>query len=99
MIHRLTLVVLLAVSGLIGSGQLTEGQGASLYPICRRCRHPISSSTESAAIPDLRFSNTVWNAGEGRLEIQGNPKPPKKKEQTIVRQIFQNIYDAPTAPV
>ena len=43
----------------------------------------------------MRFSNTVWNAGEERLEVQGNPKPPKKKDQNIVRQIYQNLYDAP----
>jgi hypothetical protein len=39
----------------------------------------------------LRFSNTVWNAGEGRLEIQGNPKPKKN----IAKQIYQNLYDDP----
>jgi len=43
----------------------------------------------------LRFNNTVRNLGPGRLEIQGNPKPPKKREPTAVRDIYQNLYDAP----
>jgi hypothetical protein len=39
----------------------------------------------------LRFGNTVWNAGEGRLEIEGNPNP----NPNGVKKIYQNLYDAP----
>jgi hypothetical protein len=96
MIHRLTLVVLLAVSGLLGSGQLAGGQGASLYPDLQTLPpSDLFFDKLSGGTYVLRFSNTVWNAGEGRLEIQGNPKPPKKKDQNTVRQIYQNLYDAP----
>lgn len=48
-------------------------------------RHPDDSATWI-----LRFANSVWNAGEGRLELESDidstdmPKP-----------IFQNLYDAP----
>ncbi len=35
----------------------------------------------------LRFSNIVWNAGEGRLELQGDPNPNGSNR------IYQNIYD------
>jgi hypothetical protein len=38
----------------------------------------------------LRFDNTVWNAGQGRLELEGNPRPRKKNAP-----IYQNLYDAP----
>ncbi|MCA9877472.1 MAG: hypothetical protein KC442_06815 [Thermomicrobiales bacterium] len=45
---------------------------------------------DNAEVHILRFSNTVWNAGEGRLELESDvdstdmPKP-----------IYQNLYDAP----
>ena len=34
----------------------------------------------------LRFDNTVWNAGQGRLELEGQKR----------RKIYQQLYDAPT---
>jgi uncharacterized protein YgiM (DUF1202 family) len=37
----------------------------------------------------LRFSNNVWNVGEGRLELQGNPNPNGSNA------VYQNIYDQP----
>jgi hypothetical protein len=49
-------------------------------------QHPADQATVI-----LRFANTVWNAGEGRLELESDldstdmPKP-----------IYQNLYDAPT---
>lgn len=96
MLHRLILVFILAASGLIGSGQLAGGQGASLYPDLQTLPpSDLFFDKISGGTHVLRFSNTVWNAGEGRLELQGNPKPPKKKERNIVRQIYQNLYDAP----
>jgi hypothetical protein len=95
MVHRLILILVLAVSGLMGSGQLAGGAGTPLYPDLRteppsQLRFDMASGTHI-----LRFSNTVWNAGEGRLEIQGNPNPPRKKKQNTIRQIYQNLYDAP----
>ncbi len=39
----------------------------------------------------LRFSNTVWNDGEGRLELQGDPRPDGSSK------VYQNVYDSPTA--
>ncbi len=36
----------------------------------------------------LRFSNTVWNAGEGRLELQGDPNPNGSNA------VYQNVYNA-----
>jgi hypothetical protein len=39
----------------------------------------------------LRFSNSVANLGEGRLELQGSTVP-----QTTPKPVFQNLYDAPT---
>jgi uncharacterized protein YgiM (DUF1202 family) len=38
----------------------------------------------------VRFSNVVWNAGEGRLELQGDPNPSGSNK------IYQNFYDART---
>jgi hypothetical protein len=97
-IHRLALVVLLVVGGLLGSGQMAGGQDASLYPDLQTLPpSDLFFDRISGGTHILRFSNTVWNAGEGRLEIQGNPKPPKKRDTTnnTLRQIYQNLYDAP----
>jgi hypothetical protein len=41
----------------------------------------------------LRFANTIWNAGEGRLELEGDPEPPA--EPHMARKVYQNLYDAP----
>ena len=38
----------------------------------------------------LRFSNVVWNDGEGRLELQGDPRPDGGNK------VYQNVYDSPT---
>jgi hypothetical protein len=39
----------------------------------------------------LRFTNTVWNAGPGRLELVGDVDP----NRTTVRKVYQHVYDAP----
>lgn len=39
----------------------------------------------------LRFTNTVWNVGEGRLELQA-PTAPKTGASG---QLYQNVFDAP----
>ena len=38
----------------------------------------------------LRFANTVWNAGEGRLELESDVDSGEQ-----VKPIYQNLYDAP----
>jgi hypothetical protein len=39
----------------------------------------------------LRFANTVWNAGEGPLELESEGDPTDDKPKPI----YQNLYDAP----
>jgi hypothetical protein len=39
----------------------------------------------------IRFTTTIWNAGQGRLELEGNVDPGK----SVVKKVFQNLYDAP----
>lgn len=39
----------------------------------------------------LRFTNTVWNAGEGRLELQA----PTAAQGDGGEELYQNLYDAP----
>jgi len=99
MIHRLLLIGIVAVSCFIGAGQLARGLAQGT--LC--CYPDLQTAPPADLFFDqrndgtylLRFSNTVMNMGPGRLEIQGNPKPRKKKEQDTVRQIYQNVYDAP----
>jgi hypothetical protein len=38
----------------------------------------------------LRFTNTVWNAGEGRLELESD-----SASSEVPQPIYQNLYDAP----
>ena len=96
MIYRLMLVCILTVSGLLGGGQLARGQSATLYPDLQTLPpSDLFFDKISGGTHILRFSNTVKNAGEGRLEIQGNPKAPKKRDTTTVKQIYQNLYNAP----
>src|SRR5215211_4790017 len=89
MIHRLLLICIVAVSCFIGAGQLARGQAQ--LPLC--CYPDLQTAPPADLFFDkrsdgtyiLRFSNTVMNMGRGRLEIQGNPKPRKKKDQDILR--------------
>ena len=67
--------------------------GPALYPDLRTSQ-PSNLYFDREVLSDgrshyvLRFSNIVWNAGEGRLEIQGDPSPSGSNL------IYQNIYDA-----
>ena len=64
MVHRLILILVLAVSGLMGSGQLAGGAGTPLYPDLRtEPPSQLQFDTTSSGTHILRFSNTVWNAG------------------------------------
>ncbi len=48
-------------------------------------QHPTKPATSI-----LRFANTVWNAGEGRLELESDSDSPD-----VPQPIYQNLYDAP----
>ncbi len=90
----MSLVVLLCV-GVIAplSVTTTRAVGPALYPDLRNAP-PSGLYFDRRVLSDglshyvLRFSNTVWNAGEGRLEIQGDPNPNRSNT------IYQNNYDA-----
>lgn len=69
------------------------GGGAPLYPELRtRPATKLSFDRLTDGTYVLRFNNTVWNAGEGRLEIEGNPNPTRNVAK---KKIYQNLYDAP----
>jgi hypothetical protein len=91
MMHRLILMLVVVIGGLVASGGLVSGADA-LYPDLRT-EKPTNLHFDqlSDGTHVLRFSNTVWNAGEGRLELEGNPHP----QQDASKQIYQNLYDAP----
>lgn len=90
----LVLALLLIASMLPGPGPGTAA-GAALYPDLKTTK-PSGLYFDRVTMSDglshfvLRFSNTVWNAGEGRLELQGDPNPSGNNK------IYQNIYDGTT---
>ena len=96
MVHRLgivALVVLGLLATLVPSGPGAKAVGAPLYPDLK-VLNPQELYFDTGYIGGtthylLRFSSTVWNAGEGRLELQGDPNP------NGAAGIYQNIYDAP----
>jgi hypothetical protein len=66
--------------------------GATLYPDLRTLPPSnLSFDRLNDGTHVLRFANTVWNAGEGRLELEGDPHP----RPGVAKKIFQNLYDAP----
>lgn len=42
----------------------------------------------------LRFTNEVWNAGDGPIELEA-PSPKKRKKRRRDMVLYQNLYDAP----
>lgn len=91
---RLGIVVLLLLGVLIPVIPSARAAGPPLYPDLKSL-NPSQLYFDTASLAGqhhylLRFSSTVWNAGEGRLEIQGDPDP------TGSSGIYQNLYDAPT---
>ncbi|CAA9586269.1 MAG: hypothetical protein AVDCRST_MAG88-3986 [uncultured Thermomicrobiales bacterium] len=78
-------VVLLGAAGFGAAG----GAGPARHPDLRTLR---PSELFFDALDDgtrvLRFSNTVWNPGPGRLEMEGDPSP-----QQGGKAIYQNVYD------
>ena len=97
MVHRLSIVALVVLSLLASLAPVGPGAkavGAPLYPDLK-VLSPQQLYFDTGTISGtthhlLRFSSTVWNAGEGRLELQGDPNPDGAAG------IYQNIYDAPT---
>lgn len=86
---RLVVVVVLVFAVLSdGAGQARAG--AALYPDLRTLQ-PSNLYFDQVVYSDgsthhvLRFANTVWNAGTGRLELEG-----KKRSK-----IYHNVYDSP----
>ena len=88
----LALVFVIAAGGvLVGGGAQVAGQGTALYPDLRTQRpSDLRFDRLSDGTHILRFSNTVWNAGSGRLELQGDPHP----RRDVAKKIYQNLYDA-----
>ncbi|MBA3377615.1 MAG: SH3 domain-containing protein, partial [Chloroflexia bacterium] len=90
------LMILALVLGLIGPSAMQPVRAAGpLYPDLATT-NPSSLYFSRVTMSDgvshhvLRLSNTVWNVGEGRLELQGDPNPNGSSR------IYQNIYDHPT---
>jgi hypothetical protein len=68
--------------------------GTPLYPDLRTlAARDLTFDTLNDGIFILRFSNSIWNAGEGRLELQGDPNP--QPDPNTVKKVYQNLYDAP----
>ncbi len=89
---RLVLVlVLLVTAGMLSAGAgPAMGAGAALYPDLRTLR-PTNLYFDRVVYGDgsthyvLRFANTVWNAGSGRLTLEGQKRS----------KIYQRVFDAP----
>jgi hypothetical protein len=63
----------------------------ALYPELRTLPPRELRFAEVNGMHVLRFTNTVWNAGEGRLELQA----PTSLIGGELGQLYQNLYDAP----
>ena len=78
-------ILLFVAAGLGG----VIGAGPGQYPDLRTQRPSNLFFDELAdGTRVLRFNNTVWNAGPGRLEMEGNPNP-----QGPGQPVYQNLYD------
>lgn len=90
MVVRIALVVVAVLMSAVVGLEGVVGAGPTRYPDLRT-RRP--ADLQFATLDDgthvLRFSNTVWNAGPGRLELEGDPRP----RQGVVKAIYQNLYD------
>jgi hypothetical protein len=88
----LGLVVVPMAESLVSGGAPVAGQRGAMYPDLRT---KPASELHFDRLDDgthiLRFSSTVWNAGAGRLELEGDPH--QKKD--VAKKLYQNLYDAP----
>ncbi|HEV2066211.1 MAG TPA: discoidin domain-containing protein [Thermomicrobiales bacterium] len=93
------IVILSLLIGTLGPSSLFRPSDAAaapaLYPDLKTTR-PSGLYFDRVTMSDglshyvLRFSNTVWNDGEGRLELQGDPRPDGSSK------VYQNVYDSPS---
>ncbi len=86
----LVLVLIGAVGGFVAAAGLAAGASVPRYPDLRT-QPPADLRFDRLGDGThvLRFSNTVWNAGEGRLELEGYPRPHRDAIP-----VYQNLYDA-----
>ena len=68
--------------------------GRPLYPDLQTLAPEDLRFDEVAGVHVLRFTNTVWNAGEGPLELEMS-RPRKGKKRRRASRLYQNLYDAP----
>ena len=91
MFVRTILALIVAAGAVVAGLGSAAGAGAPLYPDLQTLA-PTGLRFDTVTLGDgkphhvLRFDNTVWNAGPGRLELEG-----KKRSK-----IYQNVYDAAT---
>jgi hypothetical protein len=68
-----------------------KSAGTALYPDLRTLPPSVLRFDDVDGTRVLRFTDTVWNAGEGRLELQGPTSPTGSDSD----QLYQNLYDSP----
>jgi hypothetical protein len=66
--------------------------GRPLYPDLQTLAPQELCFDEVAGVRVLRFTNTVWNAGNGRLELEG----ATSEDDGDAGELSQNLYDRPT---
>jgi hypothetical protein len=86
---RFTLLVL---AGVVALPYATANSATILFPDLKTVP-PSNLSFSTATVNGsthhvLRFSNAVWNAGEGKMELRGSSS--RKKRQT---RVYQRLYD------
>ena len=95
MANRLLVVLVGVVGCLAGYAGSAAGAGEPLYPDLRP-RPPSELVFDTEVLADgathhvLRFTTVVWNAGRGRLELEGTPRPRDRGTP-----VYQNLYDRP----
>ena len=88
-----SVVLSLIVAGLFlvaGQGRTASGTPVALYPDLRTLPPSDLRFGSDSSLPGhslLRFSNRAWNAGEGPLELRGDPTQASKD-------VYQRIYAA-----
>ena len=83
-------IVFVLLFAVLSEGAGSARAGAALYPDLRTLR-PTNLYFDRVVYADgsthhvLRFANTVWNAGSGRLTLEGQKRS----------KIYQRVFDAP----
>ena len=92
---RLVVALVALVGGLAGPAGPAAGAGRALYPDLR-AEPPWDLTFDTVVFDDgsahrvLTFTASIWNAGRGRLELEGTPRP-----REAGRAVYQNLYDEP----